>query len=115
MRTFTHRLPGLYSTFADIDADVYYCRIREYRHIIAYMAARKVKAKFILGLASDLDILSIGKRWKHFYSSNVKDLRRCIERPYRDRESLSRSSSGKADRVIVQHSGQKDIPEKEEY
>lgn len=107
LRTLTHRLPGLYSTFVDINADVYYCRIREYRHIIVYMAARKVKAKFILGLASDLDILSIGKRWRHFYSSNIKDLWGVfngftgeIVYPYLLR---------KADRVIVQHNGQKEI------
>lgn len=107
LRTLTHRLPGLYSTFVEINADIYYCRIREYRHIIVYMAARKVKAKFVLGLASDLDILSIGKRWKHFYSSNVKDLWGVfngftgeIVYPFLLR---------KADRVIVQHHGQKEI------
>lgn len=27
LRTFTHRLPGLYSTFVNINADIYYCRI----------------------------------------------------------------------------------------
>lgn len=108
-RTLTHRLPGLYSTFVDINADIYYCRIREYRHIIVYKAARKVNAKFILGLASDLDILSIAKRWKHFYSSNIKDLWGVfngfageIVYPFLLR---------KADRVIVQHNGQKKILE----
>ena len=111
LRTFTHRLPGLYSTFIDINADIYYCRIREYRHIIVYMAARKVKAKFILGLASDLDILSISKRWRHFYSTNVKDLWGVfngfageIVYPFLLR---------KADRIIVQHTGQKEILEKQ--
>jgi len=104
-RTLTHRLPALYSTFAGLKADVYYCRIREYRHIIVYMVARKLKAKFILSLASDLDILSIRKRWKHFYSSNVKDLWGVFNGvmgemvyPY-----LLRN----ADLVLVQHEGQK--------
>ena len=106
-RTLTHRLPGLYSTFVDLKADVYYCRIREYRHIIVYWAARKVKAKFILGLASDLDILNIRKRWRHFYSSNIKDLWGvfngiCSEIVY---PYLLR----KADLVLVQHNGQKEI------
>ncbi len=107
LRTFTHRLPGLYSTFVDIKADIYYCRIREYRHIIVYMAARKVGAKFILGLASDLDILSIAKRWKHFYSSNVRDLWGVFNGftgelvyPYMLRN---------ADGVFVQHIGQKEL------
>lgn len=106
-RTLTHRLPALYSAFGEINADVYYCRIREYRHIIVYMAARKLKAKFILALASDLDILTIRKRWKHFYSSNVKDLWGVFNGfmgemvyPY-----LLRN----ADLVLVQHEGQKDI------
>ena len=106
-RTLTHRLPALYSTFAGLKADVYYCRIREYRHIIVYMVARKLKAKFILSLASDLDILSIRKRWKHFYSSNVKDLWGVFNGvmgemvyPY-----LLRN----ADLVLVQHEGQKKI------
>lgn len=110
LRTFTHRLPGLYSTFVNINADIYYCRIREYRHIIVYMAARKVKAKFVLGLASDLDILSIRKRWKHFYSSNVRDLWGVFNGlagelvyPYMLKN---------ADGVFVQHMGQKELLKK---
>jgi glycosyltransferase involved in cell wall biosynthesis len=110
LRTFTHRLPGLYSTFVSINADIYYCRIREYRHIIVYMAARKVGAKFVLGLASDLDILSIAKRWKHFYSSNVRDLWGVFNAftgelvyPY-----LLKNADG----VFVQHSGQKELLKK---
>jgi glycosyltransferase involved in cell wall biosynthesis len=39
-----------------------------------YLAARKVKARFILALASDLDILGIRDRWRHFYSTSIKDL-----------------------------------------
>jgi glycosyltransferase involved in cell wall biosynthesis len=106
-RTFTHRLPGLYRTFVGIKADIYYCRIREYRHIIVYMAARKVKAKFILGLASDLDILSIGKRWKHFYSSNVKDLWGILNSFVG--EMVYPFLLRKADCVLVQHEGQKEL------
>ena len=105
LRTLTHRLPGLYSTFVGIKADIYYCRIREYRHIIVYMAARKVKAKFILGLASDLDILSIGKRWRHFYSSNVKDLWGVFNGIIG--EMVYPFILRNADCVLVQHEGQK--------
>lgn len=106
-RTFTHRLPGLYTILKELDADLYYCRIREYRHIIVYWAARKINAKFILGLASDLDILDFSSRWRHFYSSNIKDLWGvfngiCSEivYPYMLKN---------ADHVFVQHSGQQDI------
>ncbi len=107
LRTFTHRLPGLYSTFLEIKADVYYCRIREYRHLIVYMAARKVNARFILGLASDLDILTIAKRWRHFYSSNVKDLWGVFNGL--TGEIVYPFLLRKADRIIVQHAGQQEI------
>lgn len=107
LRTFTHRLPGLYKTFVTIDADIYYCRIREYRHIIVYLASRKVDARFILGLASDLDILSIAKRWKHFYSSNVRDLWGIFNGLIG--EIVYPFLLRKADCVLVQHEGQKNI------
>lgn len=110
LRTFTHRLPGLYSTFVSINADIYYCRIREYRHIIVYMASRKVGAKFVLGLASDLDILSIAKRWKHFYSSNVRDLWGVFNGL--TGELVYPFMLRNADGVFVQHSGQKELLEK---
>jgi len=106
-RTLTHRLPALYSTFVEMKADVYYCRIREYRHIIVYLATRKVKAKFIMSLASDLDILGIGKRWKHFYSSNVKDLWGVFNGVMG--EIVYPFLLRKADLVLVQHDGQKEI------
>jgi len=107
LRTFTRRLPALYSTFVEVKADVYYCRIREYRHMIVYMAARRVKAKFILSLASDLDILSIRKRWKYFYSSNVKDLWGVFNGIMG--EIVYPILLRKADLILVQHEGQKEI------
>jgi glycosyltransferase involved in cell wall biosynthesis len=66
-RTFTHRLPNLYKTLKDQQADVYYCRIRDFRHILAYRAAHKLKAKFILGLASNLDAMNFSQRLKYHY------------------------------------------------
>lgn len=106
-RTFTHRLPSLYSTFIDMKADIYYCRIREYRHILVYLAARKLNAKFVLALASDLDILSIAKRWKHFYSSNIKDLWGVINGL--SGEIVYPFLLRRADMILVQHEGQKEI------
>lgn len=107
LRTWTHRFPGLYSTFKRIKADIYYCRIRDSRHIIMYLAARKVKAKFILALASDLDILSIRDRWRHFYSSSIKDLWGIFNgiTSELDYPFLLKN----ADLVMVQHEGQKEI------
>jgi glycosyltransferase involved in cell wall biosynthesis len=110
LRTFTHRLPGLYSVLKSLNADVYYCRIREYRHIIVYWAARKVNAKFILGLASDLDILDIRTRYRHFYSSNIKDLWGVFNGF--SSEIVYPFLLRKADCVLVQHQGQKELLER---
>jgi glycosyltransferase involved in cell wall biosynthesis len=107
IRTFTHRLPKLYASLRDQNADIYYCRIRDFRHIIAYAAARKVRAKFILGLASDLDAMNFGMRFNHQYRASIS--------------SLWKFSSGilieiiypfllrKADIIFAQHEGQKKI------
>ena len=110
LRTWTHRFPGLYSTFKKINADIYYCRIRDSRHIIMYLAARKVKAKFILALASDLDILSIRDRWRYFYSTSIKDLWGVFNgiTSELDYPFLLKN----ADLVMVQHEGQKEILKK---
>jgi glycosyltransferase involved in cell wall biosynthesis len=105
IRVFTHRLPLLYKSLKAQKADIYYCRMRDFRHILSFWAARKVKAKFIIGLASDLDAMNFGKRWKYNYivskfglwalSSNL-----LIEIIY---PFLLR----KADLVLAQHRGQK--------
>lgn len=107
IRTFTHKLPALYSSLKDQKADIYYCRIRNYRHIFSFLAARKVKAKFILGLASDLDIMNFRSRWKYLYTQNSGKLWAIFDGlvtefvyPYLLR---------KADYVFVQHSGQKEM------
>jgi glycosyltransferase involved in cell wall biosynthesis len=110
IRYVTNRIPMLYRTLRDQRADVYYCRIREFRHIIAYWAARKVKAKFILGMASDLDVMSFRTRIKNYYVPQ-----------FRSSNFFWWLSSGiinefvfpwllrKSDAVFVQHEGQKKI------
>lgn len=107
IRTFTHRLPQLYRSLKAQKADIYYCRIRDFRHILAFWAARKVNAKFILGLASDLDAMNFAMRLKydHFVNSSglwgfFNDLLIEIVYPYLHRN---------ADLVLVQHDGQKNI------
>lgn len=107
LRTLTHRLPGLYNTLAAQNADVYYCRIRDFRHIIAYWVARKLKAKFILHMASDLDAMNFKSRLRNFYFVNratlwwfFSGLLIEIVQPWLLRH---------ADLVLVQHSGQKNI------
>src|SRR5665213_1838105 len=107
VRTFTHRLPELYKTLKAQKADIYYCRIRDFRHILAFRAAKKVNARFVLGLASDLDAMNFWMRLKHDYLFSKR--------------SMWAFSSGflieliypylirKADLVLVQHEGQKQI------
>lgn len=67
IRNLTRRFPQLYRTLAVQKADVYYCRMRDFRHIIAYRAARKVHAKFVLGLSNGLDSLNFIGRCKYDY------------------------------------------------
>jgi glycosyltransferase involved in cell wall biosynthesis len=107
IRTLTHRLPKLYLSLKNLKADIYYCRIRDFRHIIAYLAARKVNAKFILGLASDLDAMNFLMRFKHQYRVSLVSLWKfsssiLIEIVY---PWLLR----KSDIVFAQHDGQRQI------
>ena len=107
IRSLTHRLPQLYKSLKAQKADIYYCRIRDFRHILAFWAARKVHAKFVLSLASDLDAMNFAKRLKYQHLVSPG--------------SLWSLSSGllieivypfllrKADLVLVQHEGQKKI------
>jgi glycosyltransferase involved in cell wall biosynthesis len=110
LRTITHRIPELYRSLKRQKADIYYCRIRDFRHILAYWAARKSKAKFVLHMASDLDAMSFKKRWKNFYLTKSAGLwwffsGLLVEIVY---PFLLRH----ADLVLVQHEGQKKILEK---
>jgi glycosyltransferase involved in cell wall biosynthesis len=107
IRTFTHRLPRLYSTLRDQNADVYYCRIRDSRHIIAWWAARKVRAKFILGLAEDLDVLSFRMRWKYFYVTYIRSPWVFVDGFFC--EIVYPWLLHKSDVVFAQHEGQKQI------
>ncbi len=110
LRTLTHRLPQFYSLLKEQNADIYYCRIRDFRHILVYRAARKVKAKFILALASDLDILSFRMRCKHSYLTQRGDLWTLFNGIFI--EILYPFLLHKADVVFTQHIGQKAILDK---
>lgn len=107
VRTLTHRLPGLYSTLLQQKADIYYCRIRDFRHIIAWWVSRRLKARFVLHMASDLDAMNFKSRWKNYYMAKSANLwwlfsGMLIEVVY---PFLLKN----ADLVLVQHSGQRDI------
>jgi glycosyltransferase involved in cell wall biosynthesis len=107
LRTLTHRLPGLYATLKEQKADVYYVRIRDFRHLIAYHVSRNVNARFVIHIAADLDIMSFGSRLKGYYLAKSANLwwffsGLLIELIY---PWLIKN----ADLVIAQHTGQKDI------
>jgi glycosyltransferase involved in cell wall biosynthesis len=107
IRTLTHKLPKLYSCLRDQKADVYYCRIRDPRHLIAWLAARKVKAKFILGLAEDLDVMSFRMRWKYYYANNFHNLWTIFNGILS--EIIYPKLLRKSDFIFVQHDGQKQM------
>lgn len=107
VRIVTHRLPKLYKSLLDQKADIYYCRIRDFKHILAFWAARKVNAKFVLAMASDLDAMSIwmklrsgniensGSVWRFFNSILIEFIYPVLLR--------------KADLIMAQHKGQMNI------
>lgn len=105
LRTITHRLPKLYQSLKAQKADVYYCRIRDFRHILAYWAARKAKAKFVLGLASNLDISGFPKRFKYQYITSPKNLWNLFSSIMI--EMVQPFLIKKADYILVQHVNQK--------
>lgn len=107
LRTLTHRLPGLHATLLEQNADVYYCRIRDFRHIIPFRVSRKLRSKFVLHMAADLDATGFKERLKNFYFDKPATLwwffsGMLIEFTY---PYLLKN----ADLVLVQHAGQKEI------
>lgn len=107
LRTVTHRLPGLYQTLKEQNADVYYCRIRDFRHILAYMVARKLNAKFILHMASDLDAMNFRSRLTNFYGENRASMWMFFSGILT--EIIQPILLNRADLILVQHTGQKNI------
>jgi glycosyltransferase involved in cell wall biosynthesis len=104
-RLFAQRLPSIYKSLKAQNADVYYCQIRDFRHLLAFWAARKTNGLFVLQLASDLDASSLRKKLKYDYLTHfgggywvLKVLLTELIFPFLVR---------KADIVLVQHEGQK--------
>ena len=105
IRTFTHRLPQLYRSLVDAKADIYYCRIRDFRHILAYWASRRCGGKFVLGIASDLDVADFRIRWKYTYTVHLHSLWDLVNGILS--EAVYPFLLKKADMVLVQHEGQR--------
>jgi glycosyltransferase involved in cell wall biosynthesis len=104
-RFFTRRLPKIYKSLKDQKADICYCQIRNFTHILAYWAARKTKGIFVLQLASDLDALGLKERIKHDYSTHYEGLYWFLKVFLT--ELIFPRLVRKADIVLVQHEGQK--------
>lgn len=63
----TNKYRALYKLLKSIDADIYYARIRSSIHLVALLAARTNKKKFIYHSAHDLDSATFKQRLKGFY------------------------------------------------
>ena len=104
LRAF-RRLKLIYRGLKNQKADIYYCRIRDFRHILAFWASRKVNAKFILALASDLDVKDTITRLKYLYFAETAGIWWLFNGLLSEivYSWLLRNS----DLVLVQHEGQK--------
>lgn len=97
----------LYKCLKDIKADVYYARMRTFRHYFVFLAARNNNTKFIYHVASDLDTLN-------GINIIIDRLKTILARPDKIRglgrfiltELLFPNILKKADMIITQHSGQ---------
>ncbi len=67
IRLFQYRIPALYKLLKTQMADYYYVRMRSYMHLLTYKAAQRNGAKFIIGLAHDLDVASFSEKFKYEY------------------------------------------------
>jgi glycosyltransferase involved in cell wall biosynthesis len=106
-RFFTQRIPKLYENLKAQKADVYYSQIRDFRHILSLWAARKTKGIFVIQLASDLDALGLRKRLKHDYLTHFDGLYWFLNILLI--ELIFPLVVRKADMVLVQHEGQKQV------
>ncbi len=105
LRNLTHRLPVLYKSLINQKADLYVCRMRDFRHIVVYFAARRLGSKFIYSLASDLETLSFFLRCKFDYFTSIGRLWWLFD--IFSTEIVHSFLLRKSDFIFVQHEGQK--------
>lgn len=105
IRLFRYRIPALKKILVEQNADYYYVRMRSYLHLIPYLASKKVKSKFIVAVACDLDVLGFRKKYKYEYKPNFnlfQFLTLCLPNDLVFNFLIKRS-----DFIILQHSRQK--------
>lgn len=104
-RMFFYRIPALWKVFAEQNADYYYVRMRSFLHLIPYRISKKKDAKFVLAIASDLDVLNSCKKFKYSYKPNFNILKfLTVDLP---NDLVFNYLLKKASVVTLQHSGQK--------
>lgn len=104
IRFFRYRVPALKKILIEQQADYYYVRMRSYLHFIPYIACRRVKGKFVVAIAHDLDVLSFWKKLAYEYGPKFnlfQFLTLFIPNDIVFNRLLKRS-----DYVTIQHSGQ---------
>jgi glycosyltransferase involved in cell wall biosynthesis len=104
IRLFTNRIPCLYKMFKQQNADYYYARMRSYLHIVPFFAARKIRKKFVLAIASDIDVLGFKAKYKHEYKANFK-LSKYLSL-YLPGDIVFQYLLKRADFILLQHIGQ---------
>lgn len=109
-RFFSSRMPKLYSALKAQKADVYYCQIRDFRHILAYWAAQKTNGIFVIQLASDLDASGLWEKLKYDFLTHSGGLFLILKVFLTG--LIFPLLLRKADMVLVQHEGQKKAMQK---
>jgi glycosyltransferase involved in cell wall biosynthesis len=104
VRLFWNRIPALWKLFVAQKADYYYVRMRSYLHLIPFFAARKNKSRFLVGIASDIDVLSFKKKIKHSYKGNISLFRLLLINTPND--IAFRYLLKQCDLAVLQHQGQ---------
>jgi len=104
IRFFFRRIPALRKTLLDQNADYYYVRTRSYLHLVPYLVSKKLKSKFIVAMASDLDTLSFPKKFKYSYGPKFNLYQ--LLTLYIPNDIVFNYLLKKADYIVIQHSGQ---------
>ena len=104
IRLFSHRIPTLKKILLEQNADYYYIRMRSYMHLVPYLVAKKMKRKFIVATAHDLDVLSFKEKYKYEYKPKFNLVQ--LLTLFWPSDIVYRYLLKRTDYLILQHSGQ---------
>ena len=109
IRLFRHRIPALKKTLLKQNADYYYIRMRSYMHLIPYLVSKKIKRKFIVAAACDLDVLSFRTKYKYEYKPKFNLIQ--FLTLFLPNDIVYNYLLKRTDYLILQHSGQQEALE----